>query len=125
MHYSAIFVSDEETCAKRDSRKLVEEVEEEHLLEGNVHNFCLTIYLFYKILIFELIFGKPLHSLIEPLGDHKQVDELLESFNRLCVIFGNGSPSLFRRIIEFHFVNLRNMSINWSNMRHHDEDNCS
>jgi len=63
--------SNENPSAGLESGVLIHKVEEEDLFErqvaqlGNRINFC------HEILIFELVFGKPFNSAVEPLGNRQ------------------------------------------------------
>ena len=119
MHNDSFFVSDQKARADRNSRELVEEVIEEHLVEGDLHQLRLRINLCHKVLVLELVPGEPLNSFVETFGNGEKFDVLLEAFDIVGVVFGDLRPSFERRIVELHFVGAGDVGVNRSNVRNH------
>ena len=72
-----------------------------------------------KILVFELIFGIPLDTIVEAFRNWEEVEILHESADRFLVISPDWLPSFERRVIEFHFVCKRAVGVNGADMWDH------
>lgn len=92
MHDCSILVSNYESSAQRDGRKLIEEVEEEHFLKWDSQKCCHCINLSNEVLVFELVASIPFKTIEEAFWDGEYIDEFCKALDRFFIVPHYGSP---------------------------------